>query len=155
MRLWRATGEGENMNQDILANKSETINRCIKRIEEEYEGNLENLLNFTKQDSIILNLQRACEACIDLAMHLVSENKWGIPQSSRDAFDLLFKNGVIDEALSHNLKAMVGFRNIAVHDYQSIQVEIIRTIIEKHLVDFISFAERIKHSDDRSSETSI
>lgn len=132
------------MNLDILVNKSDTINRCIRRIEEEYQGNKDNLLNFTKQDSIILNLQRACEACIDLAMHLVSENKWGIPQSSRDAFDLLFKNGVIDDTLTHNLKAMVGFRNIAVHDYQSIQAVIIQTIIEKHLDDFISFVEKVR-----------
>lgn len=134
------------LNRDILTNKSETINRCLKRIQEEYKGNSENLLNYTKQDSIILNLQRACEACIDLAMHLVSENKWGIPQSSREAFDLLMENGVIDESLSRNLKAMVGFRNIAVHDYRSIQIEIVQAIIEHHIDDFVLFATKVRNS---------
>ena len=132
------------MNRDILANKTETINRCLKRIHEEYEGKRENLENYTKQDSIILNLQRACEACIDLAMHLISENKWGIPQSSREAFDLLLENGVIDEELNRNLKAMVGFRNIAVHDYRSIQIEIVQAILEHHLGDFVLFASKVR-----------
>lgn len=132
------------MNRDIVANKSETINRCMRRIKEEYDGKMENLLNYTKQDSIILNLQRACEACIDLAMHLVSENKWGIPQTSRDAFDLLMENGVIDESLNRNLKAMVGFRNIAVHDYRSIRLEVVQAIIEKHMDDFAFFVTKIR-----------
>jgi uncharacterized protein YutE (UPF0331/DUF86 family) len=135
------------LNRDIVTNKSETIHRCLKRIQEEYEGKRENLLNYTRQDSIILNLQRACEACIDLAMHLVSENKWGIPQSSRDAFDLLMENGVIDESLNRNLKGLIGFRNIAAHDYRSIQVEIVQAIIEYHIDDFVLFAAKVRDFD--------
>ncbi len=61
------------MIDDIILNKAQTISRGIKRIGEEYQANPANLANPTKQDSIILNLQRACEAAIDLAMHLVSE----------------------------------------------------------------------------------
>ena len=53
---------------DVILNKTTTIERCIKRIHEVYEGNPENLTDYTKQDSIILNIQRACEASIDLAM---------------------------------------------------------------------------------------
>jgi uncharacterized protein YutE (UPF0331/DUF86 family) len=109
--------------------------QCVRRIHGEYGGKEANLHNYTKQDSIILNLQRACEACIDIAMHIVSEKQLGIPQSSRDAFEILYQNKIIDEDLNHNLKAMVGFRNIAVHDYQAVQVEIVKAIIEKHLVD--------------------
>jgi uncharacterized protein YutE (UPF0331/DUF86 family) len=128
---------------DVIINKLQTIKRCLQRIDEEYAKTPANLENFTKQDSIVLNLQRACEASIDLAMHLVSERQWGIPQTSRDAFDLLHKNGVINEELSTNLKAMVGFRNIAVHDYQAIQIPILQAILEKHLTDFITFSDAI------------
>jgi len=39
---------------------------------------------------------------------------------------------VIDDGLCHNLKAMVGFRNIAIHDYQTLQLEIVQAIIDKH-----------------------
>jgi uncharacterized protein YutE (UPF0331/DUF86 family) len=130
---------------DVIANKLQTIKRCLRRIEEEYDDNPENLKNFTKQDAIILNVQRACEACIDLAMHIVSEKQWGIPQNSRDAFELLHQQGVVDEELTRKLKAMVGFRNIAVHDYQAVQIPILQAIIERHLSDFISFSDTILH----------
>jgi len=128
------------MANDVILNKIATIERCIKRIHEEYGDNPENLKNFTKQDSIILNIQRACEACIDLAMHTVAEKSYGIPQSSKDAFDLLLANGFIDSDLCAKLKAMVGFRNIAVHDYQKINLQIVQKIIELHLDDLKNFA---------------
>ena len=98
------------MIDDILINKRAVIERCLARITEEYRGEPERLTNFTIQDSIILNLQRACEASIDLAMHIVARKHLGIPQDSRDAFELLRKAGVLDDRLAGRLKAMVGFR---------------------------------------------
>ncbi len=132
------------MSGDVVINKTETIRRCIRRIHEEYDGNEENLKNYTKQDSIVLNLQRACEASIDLAMHIVSERSLGIPQNSRDAFELLKEHGIIDEEMNRRMKAMVGFRNIAVHDYQAMQLDIVKSIIERHLDDFLRFAEHAR-----------
>lgn len=64
------------MKNDVILNKISIIERCIKRINEEYADNPKNLENYTKQDSIVLNLQRACEACIDLAMHIIAEKNW-------------------------------------------------------------------------------
>ncbi|WP_094549322.1 type VII toxin-antitoxin system HepT family RNase toxin [Petroclostridium xylanilyticum] len=135
------------MPTDIILNKVSIIRRCIKRIHEEYDNNLENLNNFTKQDAIILNIQRACEAAIDIAMHIVSEKALGLPQNSRDAFDFLYEHHIIDNDLAAKLKAMVGFRNIAVHDYQSINIKIIEKIIALHLDDLLTFAEIVLKLD--------
>ncbi len=135
------------MKSDVILNKVAIIERCIKRINEEYEGNPENLTNFTKQDSIILNIQRAVEASIDLAMYLVAEKALGIPQNSRDAFELLYDNGYITNDLSSRLKAMVGFRNIAVHDYQTINLSIVQKVIEIHLNEIKEFAAYILKAD--------
>ncbi|WMJ79352.1 DUF86 domain-containing protein [Clostridium sp. MB40-C1] len=131
------------MGNDVIYNKIQIIERCIKRIYEEYEDNPKNLENYTKQDSIILNIQRSCEAAIDLAMHVVSEKRLGIPQNSRDAFEVLQDNGLIDKNLMKKLKGMVGFRNIAVHNYQAVNLGIIKEIIEKHLTDLKEFTEVI------------
>jgi uncharacterized protein YutE (UPF0331/DUF86 family) len=135
------------MKSDVILNKTAIIERCIKRINEEYEGNPEILKNFTKQDSIILNIQRAAEACIDLAMHIIAEKSYGIPQNSRDAFELLEANGYITDDLSSRLKAMVGFRNIAVHDYQTINLSIVQKVIELHLNDIKEFAALLLKAD--------
>lgn|SRR5690606_18796139 len=126
---------------DVILNKTTTIERCVKRIYEVYEGNPSNLTDFTKQDSMILNIQRACEASIDIAMHIVSERKLGVPKASREAFKLLQEANIIDEHLAKSLMNMVGFRNIAVHDYQALQLNILEAIIEKHLSDFSRFTK--------------
>ncbi|MGL5901908.1 MAG: type VII toxin-antitoxin system HepT family RNase toxin, partial [Cetobacterium sp.] len=128
-------------------NKIETIKRCVARIEEEYSNDSKNLENYTKQDSIILNLQRMCEATLDLAMHFIKIKKLEIPQTSKQAFDILEKNSIIDKKLSTNLQGMVGFRNIAVHDYQSINIEILKKIIENHLNDSLILSQKILEVD--------
>ncbi|SHI03089.1 type VII toxin-antitoxin system HepT family RNase toxin [Clostridium grantii] len=127
------------MGNDVIYNKVETIERCIFRINEVYNNTPDTLNDYTKQDSIIFNIQRACEAAIDLAMHIISEKKLGIPQNSRDAFEVLNGNNYISKDLMNKLKSMVGFRNIAVHNYKAINTNILEEIIEKHLDDLKEF----------------
>jgi len=133
------------MIDDIVLNKSDIVKKCIQRVYEEYADNPNNLNIITRQDSIILNIQRACEAAIDLGMHVIAEKELGIPQWTRDAFDILYDQGIIDNDISERLKAMVGFRNIAIHNYQILSIKIIQSIIEKHLKDLVDFTEIIQN----------
>lgn len=130
-------------NNDVVLNKVLTIERCVKRIEEVYANEPANLKDYTKQDSIILNIQRACEASIDLGMHVVSEKKLGLPKASRDAFKFLQEADIIDHRMAKTLMNMVGFRNIAVHDYQTIELDILQAIINQHLGDFTAYTKII------------
>jgi uncharacterized protein YutE (UPF0331/DUF86 family) len=131
------------MPDDVLLNKVAAIERALARVREEYGGKDANLLeNPSRQDAILLNLQRACESAIDLAMHLVRVDRLGVPQESRDAFGLLARGGVIDEDLAGRLQKMVGFRNIAVHDYERLNLQIVRSIVTTRLQDFERFCER-------------
>ena len=128
------------MVDDVLLNKVAIIERCLARLEQEYLGHEDELdTNLTRQDSIILNLQRCCEAAIDLGMHGVRVRRLGLPQESREAFTLLHDAGLIDETLMQRMQAMVGFRNIAVHNYQKLSLEIVRSILNENLDDFRQF----------------
>lgn len=128
------------MADDVLVNKAAAIERAVRRVREEHAGDDQNLLvNQTRQDAIVLNLQRACESSIDAAMHLVRVRRLGVPQETRDAFVLLEQAGVLDERLADRLKKMVGFRNVAVHDYQKLNLEVVRRIVVDHLDDFLTF----------------
>jgi len=131
------------MIDDVILNKIEIIKKCIRRVKEEYDCNPKNLENYTKQDSVTLNIQRACEAVIDLGMHVIAEKGLGIPQTSRDTFEILQDNKIIDREMSERLKAMIGFRNIAIHNYQRLNLKIIQAIIEKHMEDLMHFSEII------------
>lgn len=130
------------MSDDVIINKCQVIENCLKRIQEEYIGSENELSHdYTKQDSIILNLQRAAEASIDLGMRWVRIKKLGTPQTSRDVFIFLNNNNLISQKLSDDLQAMVGFRNIAIHDYQKINLEIIKSILTTKLNNFEEFIQ--------------
>lgn len=130
-------------NEAVILNKYETIERCIKRINEEYQGNPDNLEDYRKEDMIVLNLQRACEATTDLAMYVVSTRKLGLPQTKKDAFQILEKNKIINKKMSLNLQNMIGFRNIAIHAYKELNHDILIDVIENHLSDLVDFARLI------------
>jgi len=131
------------MIDDIIINKSETIKRYIKRINEEYEENPKNLEEYRRQDSIILNIQRLCEACIDIATHTIRKKKLGVPQTSKDNFQILEDNGIISKDLSSRLQGMVGFRNIAVHDYQALNLKVVEKVVEDYIYDGLKLCKEI------------
>lgn len=127
---------------DVVVNKVAVIERCIARVREVHAGDDDALLkDQLKQDSIVLNLQRGCEAGIDLAMHLVRARKIGVPQESRDAFRLLEGVGVLAPDLSANLQRMVGSRNVAVHAYQTLDLGVVRAVVATGLDDLQAFAK--------------
>ena len=132
------------MVDDVLINKAATIERCVIRAQEEYEKSPTTFASdHTRQDAAILNVQRACEAALDMGQHLIRRERLGIPQSSRDVFTLLAQAGWIESDLATRMRKMVGFRNIAVHDYQALQLPIVEAVITKHLDDFTAYSKAI------------
>ena len=132
------------MVDDVLLNKAATIERCVARAREEYAGQPEEFaLNLTRQDAAILNIQRACEAALDIGQHIIRREFLGIPQSARDVFTLLAQAQWIDATLAEQMKRMVGFRNVAVHDDQTLQLPITVNIITLHLQEFIEFNKQV------------
>jgi uncharacterized protein YutE (UPF0331/DUF86 family) len=105
------------MADDVLINKSATVERCVARAHEEYaRGPASFATDFTRQDAAILNVQRACEAVLDMGQHIVRREGLGVPQGTRDIFELMARAGWIDAALADALKRTVASRNIAVHE---------------------------------------
>ena len=136
------------MVDDVLINKAATIERCVLRAREEYFSEPATFAtNFSRQDAAILNIQRACEAALDMGQHLIRRDRLGVPQSARDVFALLAQAGRIEPPLAEGMQRMVGFRDIAVHDYQSLQLPITVAIIEKHLDEFLQHSKAILQRD--------
>ena len=139
---------------DIVLNKKESIERCIKQVETYYA--LPRDLPFEKdyltQDAIAANLQRACEQCIDLANHTIKTRKLGLPKESRESFRLLASSGVIPRELAAKLENMVGFRNTLVHQYQELDIALMVDVIEQHLDGLIDFTNLIVKEFSDSSE---
>lgn len=132
------------MIDDVLVNKAATIERCVARAREEYAGDPTAFgASLTRQDAAILNIQRACEAALDMGQHLLRRDRLGVPQSPRDIFTLLAQAGRLDAELAGALQRMVGFRNIAVHEYQKLQLPITISIITGHLDEFLRYSQTL------------
>ena len=137
------------MTDDIILNKKESIERCIRQIRLYYAkvSELPFEEDFLKQDAIGLNIQRAAEQCIDLANHVVRLKKLGLPKESKDGFLFLAKAKIIPQALATQLSGMVGFRNTLVHEYQELEIQIMKDVIENHLDDLVEFTDCLLAAD--------
>jgi len=132
------------MADDVLLNKAASIERCVARAREEFADDPPGFTDsHSRQDAAVLNIQRACEAALDMGQHLIRRERLGLPQSARDVFTLLARAGWIDEQLAGALQRMVGFRNIAVHEYQQLHLPIVISIIEHNLDEFLDYSRAL------------
>ena len=101
---------------DIVLNKKESIERCVRQIRLYYTTPSEVVFkeDYLKQDAIAINLQRSCEQAIDLANYTIKK-KLGLPKATKESFRLLADNKIISHELSDRLEKMIGFRNVVVH----------------------------------------
>jgi uncharacterized protein YutE (UPF0331/DUF86 family) len=129
------------MVDDVVVNKVGMIERCLARVREEYGEDGAGIdLDQRRQDALVLNLLRACETAIDVAMHVVRVRALGVPESSRHAFVLLVEAGLLDRELGGDLQRKVGFRNIAVHRYQELDLGVVHAVVRDKLGRFEAFA---------------
>ena len=128
--------------RDVVLAKIAVIDRCIHRIQH-VRAAPHGLTPIDIEDITVLNLTRAAQAAIDLATHVVSTEAYGLPADVAESFALLGQHGVIDAELAARLRKMVGFRNIAVHSYQTIDPHIVGHIVESRLGDLQALAAAV------------
>lgn len=133
------------MMMDVILNKKESIERCVRQIRLYYAmpSELSFEKDHLKQDAIAANLQRAAEQAIDLANHVIRKGKLGLPKESKESFEILAGAGVIPQEIADRLKGMVGFRNIMVHQYQEMDIKIMVDVIEHRLDDLVVFTTHV------------
>ena len=131
--------------RDVVLAKVATIHKCLDRIREVTDLDPEKLEDIDKQDIFVLNLQRAVQACIDLASHAVAAEALGLPEKVRDNFSILREKGVVDPELASKMEKMTGFRNIAVRNYQALDLDILKSILSNNLKDLEDFSSALLH----------
>ena len=140
------------MDRRVVLDKVESLRRCVGRVEAKRPDALETLqADLDLQDILALNLTRAVQVSVDLAAHLVADLDVPAPDTMADAFSALGEAGVLDPPLVGRMRAAVGFRNVAVHAYQSIDWAIVHRICHEHLDDFRAFSRAVVDAtEDRS-----
>jgi uncharacterized protein YutE (UPF0331/DUF86 family) len=129
------------MDRTLIERKLESLRRCLVRIRDKCPIASEQLAQDPDaQDIVAINLTRAVQLSVDIGAHLVADTEAPAPETMGQTFDILSGQGVISPELANRLKKSVGFRNIAVHNYEAIDWVIVHAIVMRNLQDFDQFA---------------
>lgn len=132
------------MDRDVIEQKLESLRRCLKRVADKCPADPAALAaDPDLQDIVALNLTRAVQLCVDIGAHLIAELDLSPPGTMAQTFDSLQQAGVLEATLAQSLRKAVGFRNVAVHNYEAIDWTIVHAIAQHHLSDFSAFARDI------------
>jgi uncharacterized protein YutE (UPF0331/DUF86 family) len=138
------------MDREVVEQKLESLRRCLQRVETKCPADADTLAaDFDLQDIVSLNLSRAVQLCVDIGAHLIAGMNVAPPDTMGQTFDLLAQAGLLTTALALNLKKAVGFRNIAVHNYDAINWHIVHSIVKNYLADFSAFAKVVAMTLDK------
>lgn len=137
------------MDRVVVEQKLESLRRCVSRIQAKCPPAADTLAtDLDLQDIVSLNLSRAVQLCVDIGAHLIAGLDVPPPNTMGQTFDLLAQAEVINPELALRLKKAVGFRNIAVHNYDAINWHMVHSIASSHLDYFSAFAKVVSMSFD-------
>lgn len=132
----------------LVAKKLAIIETCVRELRT--LGRPEALRSDVRERRFVEHtLQIAIQAALDVASHVVSDDRLGEPDTNRALFDLLASHGRLPSALASTMRDMAGFRNVVVHGYQSVDLGILEDVLRNRLDDLLSFVEAMRRPADR------
>ena len=132
------------IDKKVIGEKLLSLNRCLERVKLHTPANVEALQSdFDTQDIICLNIQRAVQISVDIAAHILAEQLHEQTPTMAETFLALSRHGLLDSQLASRLAKAVGFRNIAVHEYDSLDMNILYAIITHEINCFYEFADTV------------
>ncbi len=130
------------MHKDIIWSKSSAMHKHLDRVRLKTDVALPDFLqDLDRQESVLFNLQMAIQNCIDIAAHVVSEEGLGVAGSTNEIFYLLEEAGYIDRELTEKMVRAVGFRNLVVHEYGKVDLEVVYRVCKKDITDLDEFSK--------------
>jgi len=89
----------------------------------------------------------ARQLCVDIATHILSATNQPVPATMAEAFISLERISIISPEIANKMKRSVGYRNVAVLNYDDIDLSITYAIAINHLSDFKAFIKQILEYD--------
>lgn len=128
---------------ELVAKKLAFVETCVRELRT--LARPERIAEDVREQRFVEHtLQLAIQAALDVASHLVSDERLGEPETNRDVFRLLERAGIVPSELGARLELMAGFRNVVVHLYQEVDLGIVRDVVENHLDDLLEFVAAIR-----------
>ena len=128
---------------DLIEKKLAEIETHVRELQT--LADIERLRADVKEERFVTHtLQLAIQAALDAASHIVSDERLGEPRTYRELFALLRRAGWLDDELSERLQQMAGFRNLLVHGYASVELDVVEEILSDRLDDLNEFVASVR-----------
>lgn len=119
-----ATGRAPMTNAALVLAKLTTLRDHLGRIERRRPAGVQSLRgDLDRQDALALSVLVALQEAADIALHIASDEGWGVASSYADSFSLLARHQVIDTGLADRLAAIAALRNRIAHGYGTVDVD--------------------------------
>ena len=130
---------------DVVLNKKESIERCIRQIRVYYErpSNMPFEEDYFKKEALVPKILEAVAHVIDMANDVIKIRKLALPKESRESFEILAKAQVIPAELAGKMKGMVGLCHILVNEFLQLDMTSFVDVIQHRLDDLILFSNHI------------
>ena len=131
------------IDQDLVAKKLAMVETYVRELNE--LARPDAMRTDVREERFVEHtLQIAIQAALDVASHIVSDERLGEPRTNRELFSLLVRGGVLPEALAERLGAMAGFRNVLVHGYGDVDLSIVEDVVENRTGDLLEFVRQVR-----------
>jgi uncharacterized protein YutE (UPF0331/DUF86 family)/predicted nucleotidyltransferase len=129
--------------RELVLKKLARIEACV--LELRTLGNPSAIRSDLRQERFVEHtLQIAIQSILDVASHIVSEERLGEPRTNQELIDLLARHAWIPQSLELPLHQMIGFRNVLVHGYDEVDVSVVEDIARHRLDDLLAFADAVR-----------
>jgi len=131
------------MKNEVL-NKLERLQKYIKMLNSYKKYSFQDINeDFTLRGAIERYLQLSLECCIDIGEIIISSRGLRKPETYKEVIEILGEEGILPEEFAERFAEAAKFRNVLVHMYAEIDVELVHEILQNNLGDFDEFAKHI------------
>jgi uncharacterized protein YutE (UPF0331/DUF86 family) len=128
---------------ELIAKKLAQIETCVRELRTLAQP--DRLRQDVREQRFVEHtLQLAIQAALDVASHIVSDQSLGEPRTNRELFDLLEGAGWVAPEMANTLRNMVGFRNVLVHGYDTVDLGVVEDVLRHRLGDLVGFVVVIR-----------
>lgn len=133
--------------RDILAAKTAAVERHLARVAARLPADASELKpSSDASDAVILHLWQAVQLVLNVAFAACLHRKLPTPGTYADAFRMLAREGVIEEALAERLARAAGFRNLVAHAYEALDMNAVHAAAQHGPADLRAFLAAIVRS---------
>lgn len=130
---------------EVLQRRLQKLEQLLRGLEGLRSISLDEFMADARHQAVAERwLHLSAECVLDVAHHVIADQRWREPTSFKDAIEVLLQEGVLDAPLCGELVPMAGLRNVLVHMYLDVNAAIVHAVVQTKLDVFRDFGRQVQ-----------